>query len=193
MTFRELLTKNRSYRRFDESRRIDRQTLVDLVDLTRLCPSAANDQPLKYLVVSEPEECEKLFPVLSWAGYLVNWDGPVEGERPTGYIVILSDTTIKKQVDVDPGIVAQSMLLGAVEKGYGGCMFGSVARERLRNEFSIPEHLGIVLVLAFGVPVETIVLEDTPAPPDSAKETAYWRDAEGVHHVPKRPLKEILI
>lgn len=193
MTVRELLTKNRSYRRFDESRRIDRQTLVDLVDLTRLCPSAANDQPLKYMVVTDRQECATLFATLSWAGYLTDWPGPAEGERPTGYIVILADTTIKKQVDVDPGIVAQSMLLGAVEKGLGGCMFGSIAREQLRRDFSIPADLGIVLVLALGFPVETVVLEETPAPPDSAKETAYWRDASGIHHVPKRSLEEILL
>ena len=193
MTLRELLEKNRSYRRFDENRRIDRQTLIDLVDSTRLCPSATNDQPLKYMVVSEPEDCARLFPTLIWAIHLADWPGPAEGERPTGYIIILADTTIKEHVDVDPGIVAQSMMLGAVEKGFGGCMFGSIRRERLRREFSIPEHLGIVMVLALGVPAEKVVLETTPAPPGLAKETTYWRDADNVHHVPKRPLEEILI
>lgn len=193
MSLRELLEKNRSYRRFDESRPVERQTLVELVDLTRLCPSAANDQPLKYMVVSGAEACAKLFPMIYWAGYLIDWPGPAEGERPTGYIIILADTTIKKQFDIDPGIVAQTIMLGAVERGLGGCMFGSVAREKLRREFSIPAHLGILLVLAIGVPVETVVLEKTPAPAGSVKETAYWRDEAGVHHVPKRPLEDILI
>ncbi len=184
-----LLQKNRSYRRFDQDQPIDRATLVELVELTRRCPSAANRQPLKYAVVCSPESNRRLFPCLSWAGALTDWDGPAEGERPTGYIVILHDQTICKDPSFDPGIAAQSILLAAVERGLGGCMFGSIDRERLRDEFSIPNQDAIPLVVALGVPAETVKLETTldPASID------YWRDAEGVHHVPKRPLSEILI
>lgn len=189
MDVAELLAKSRSYRRFHEDRSLARQTLVELVELTRRCPSAANRQPLKFLVVADPEENAKVFRRLRWAGALGDWPGPAEGQRPTGYIVILGDTEITTQFSVDPGIAAQSMLLAAVERGLGGCMLGSIDRDGLRADFHIPEHLAIALVVALGEPDETIVLETMKSP----DQIDYWRDADGVHHVPKRPLDEILV
>ena len=189
MNVQDLLTKNRSYRRFRQDQPLNPRTLVELVELTRLCPSAANQQPLKYLVVCSPEDNAKLFGHLRWAGALKDWSGPAEGERPTGYIVILGDTEITGQFSVDPGIVAQSMLLGAVERGLGGCMVGSIDRAGLRNDFAIPERFAISLVLALGVPNETIVLETTETP----DQTDYWRDENDVQHVPKRPITELLV
>jgi len=189
MSLEDLLTRNRSYRRFHEDRLVDEQVLVDLVELTRLCPSAANRQSLRYLIVHRPEENARMFEHLSWAGALPDWPGPAEGERPTGYIVILGDTEVTTRFNVDPGIVAQSMMLGAVERGLGGCMVGSIAREGLREAFDISRRYAILLVLALGVPKETVVLE-TASSPESLD---YWRDEADVHHVPKRPLGDLLV
>ena len=189
MSLEDLLTRNRSYRRFHEDRLVDEQVLVDLVELTRLCPSAANRQSLRYLIVHRPEDNARVFEHLAWAGALRDWPGPAEGERPTGYIVILGDTEVSTRFNVDPGIVAQSMMLGAVERGLGGCMVGSIAREGLRAAFGIPQRYAILLVLALGVPKETVVLE-TASSPESLN---YWRDEADVHHVPKRPLGELLV
>jgi len=189
MTVRELLEKNRSYRRFFEDRRLDRNTLVQLVELTRRCPSAANRQPLKYLVACSAEDTARIFPHLRRAAALKDWPGPAEGERPAAYIVILGDTQIASNYYVDPGIAAQSMLLAAVERGLGGCMIGSIDRNGLRKTLRIPDRFTIELAVALGVPSETVVLEDAENPED----IDYWRDAEGVHHVPKRPLEELLV
>lgn len=189
MTFEELLARNRSYRRFYEDRPLDEATLVRLVELVRLCPSAANRQPLKFLVSWRPDRNARIFPHLRWAAALRPWPGPAEGERPTGYVVILADTRIaEKLLDWDVGIVAQSMLLGAAEQGLGGCMIGSIDRAALSAELGLPEHLAIQLVVALGHPAETVVLEDGPPEP-----RPYWRDTAGVHHVPKRPLGELLV
>ena len=189
MTLAELLSHNRSYRRFDQDRPLDEATLVGLVGLTRLCPSAANRQPLKFLVSWQPERNARIFPHLRWAAALKPWPGPAEGERPTGYIVIVADTRIAERLfDWDVGIVAQSMLLAATEQGLGGCMVGSIDRPKLAAELRLDEHLAIQLVVALGRPAETVVLEDGPPEP-----TPYWRDAEDVHHVPKRGLNELLI
>ena len=173
---------------------MDERTLVGLIALTRLCPSSANRQPLKYWPVTSAEKNARLFPYLRWAGALKDWPGPAEGERPTGYIVILGDTDIFSRFGVDPGIVAQSMLLAAVEQGLGGCMIGSIDREGLRREFGIPERFTIELVVALGCPKETVVLDEM-APEDTGSLGAidYWRDDNGVHHVPKRPLHELLV
>ena len=186
---KELVLKNRSYRRFNQSKAIEKKTLLELVDLARNTPSGRNLQTLKYFVSNDPAINAKIFPALSWAGYLKDWDGPVEGERPSAYIVILEDTLIGKNLVHDQGIVAQTILLAAVEKGLGGCMIYSVRRNDLAEELNIPNHLEVVLVLALGEPIEKVVLDPLPANGD----IKYWRDENQVHHVPKRSLNDIVI
>jgi len=151
MALAELLRRNRSYRRFHQDQPLDEQTLTGLVELTRLCASAANRQPLKYLISWEPQQNAAIFRHLRWAAALAPWPGPAEGERPTGYVVILGDT-------------------------------------RIANNFFIAQRFEILLVLALGRPKETVVLEFDTSP----DEVPYWRDADEVHHVPKRPLAELL-
>ncbi len=188
MTLTELVTRNRSYRRFDASRRIDEATLRDLVSLARLTSSAANRQPLKYVISCSGEGNARVFATLAWAGYLPDWPGPEEGERPTAYIVVLLDRSISQEAGIDVGIAAQTMLLGAAERGLGGCMLGAVKREALSRALGLPEHLAIALVIALGAPVEQVVLEGLPAD-GSVK---YWREPDRSHHVPKRALSELV-
>jgi len=186
---RDLIISNRSCRRFHEDAAIERQTLEELVDLARLSASAANLQPLKYLLVHEAQENARVFPHLAWATYLKEWPGPSPGERPAAYIVILGDTQIAKGFGCDHGIAAQSILLGAREKGLAGCMIGLIKREELRETLAIPSRCEILLVIALGKPREQVVIDDV-APGGDIK---YWRDRAGVHHVPKRSLKEIIL
>mgnify|MGYP005847847833 FL=1 len=186
---KELVFRNRSYRRFDQTVAIDRATLRELVDLARLSASASNLQPLRYILSAEPEKNAIIFDHLGWAGYLAGWPGPQEGERPTAYIIILGDRTIAPRIDCDHGIAAQNILLGAAEKGLGGCIIGSVQRERLRQALDIPEQYDILLVIALGKPAETVVIE--PVGPDG--DIKYWRDEDSVHHVPKRALDDVIL
>lgn len=188
-TIEALIRKNRSYRRFHEDVPIARETLLELVDLARLSASGGNLQTLKYILACEPERNAIVFSCLTWAGYLTDWDGPEEGERPTGYIVVLHDNAISRRPDCDHGIAAQSILLGATARALGGCMFGTVNRNRLRSELRIPETCDILLVIALGKPKEQVVLEET-GPDDNIE---YYRTADGVHHVPKRPLDRIVL
>ncbi len=188
-SLRDLVLRNRSYRRFDESYLIERETLVALIGLARCTPSAANRQPLKYILSADRKTNERIFPCLSWAAYFKDWDGPAPGERPAAYIVILIDEGIARDWWCDDGIAAQTILLGAVEKGLGGCMIGSINKEQLRQELDIPAHLKIRLVVALGKPAEQVKLEDL-APGGDIR---YWRDKKDVHHVPKRTLAELIV
>ncbi len=186
---KELVLKNRSYRRFHEEERIGMETLRQLVDLARLSSSGANLQSLKYMLSTEPELNGRIFATLGWAGYLKEWDGPVEGERPSAYIVMLFDSAIAKSCFWDHGIAAQSIMLGAVEQGLGGCMFGNVDRDELRRVLGLEERYEILMVLALGKPKEEVRL--VPLGPDG--DIRYYRDADGVHYVPKRSLEEIIL
>lgn len=186
---RDLIERNRSYRRFYENISVDDNTLKELIDLARLSPSAGNLQPLKFLMSNEPAKNSLIFTHLSWAKYLEDWKGPKKGERPAAYIVILGDTEIKKSFGCDHGIAAQSILLGATEKGMGGCILASVDRESLREALVIPDRFEILLVIALGRPKEKIVIEEIGDDGD----VKYWRDDNEIHHVPKRSIDEIII
>jgi nitroreductase len=188
MNLKDLVYGTRSYRRFDESCQIDRKQLEDLVDLARMSASAANRQPLKYLLYNTTADCRRIFPSLAWAGYLKDWDGPAEGERPSAYIIILGDKEITESFNVDHGIAAQSIMLGATEAGLGGCMIASIKREALRDELHIPGNMEILLVLALGKPAEKVVTDEV-----AGNDIKYWRDGKGVHHVPKRRLDDLIM
>jgi nitroreductase len=186
---RDLVLKNRSYRRFYQETPINMETLKELVDLARLSASASNRQPLKYVLCCDPQRNALVFPNLAWAGYLKDWSGPEEGERPSAYVVILGDSTITQSFNCDHGIAAQSIMLGATEKGWGGCIISSVRKDELSQALAIPAEYEILLVIALGKPKETVVLEDM----EPGGDIRYWRDDQGAHHVPKRSLGEIII
>jgi nitroreductase len=186
---KDLILKNRSYRRFREDSAVSIETLKELVDLARCSASAANLQPLKYVLSCDPGKNQLIFPTLGWAGYLTDWPGPAEGERPAAYIIILGDKEISDPIKCDHGIAAQSILLGAAELGLGGCMIGSIKKKELHEKLDIPSRYEILLVLALGEPDEQIVLEDL----STAGDIRYWRDNQDIHHVPKRSLEDIIL
>ncbi|MFH1707633.1 MAG: nitroreductase family protein [Planctomycetota bacterium] len=186
---KDLVLRNRSFRRFKESHAVTKADLRELVELARYSATGGNKQPLKFMLAADKVRNAHVFPHLQWAASLKDWGGPAEGERPAAYIIVLGDTEISKGFGVDPGIAAQSILLGAAEKGLGGCMIGSIKRDELRKVLSLSLRYDILLVIALGVPGEKVVLEDAP-PGDSV---TYYRDKESVHHVPKRTLDELII
>lgn len=184
---KDLVKANRSYRRFDESVPVSYEELLDMVDTARFVASGANKQPTRYRIISDKAECAKVFATLGWAGYLTDWDGPVEGERPSAYILLLGKTSVN--APQDEGIIAQTILLSAVEKGYGGCMLGNVKRDALIKELDLPEGYTVKLVLAIGKPKEEIVIDDI----SSEGDIRYYREENQVHHVPKIVLDDLLI
>jgi len=188
MKLKELILKNRSYRRFYEEIRIPKSDLIELVELARFSASAKNLQHFKYHIASDKELCERIFPLTAWAGYLKDWSGPEIGERPVAYITLLHDTSISDNRWNDQGISTQSILLGAVEKGYGGCIIAALQKKALHDLLKLPEHLEIIYVIALGKPKEIIVLDDI-----KNNDHKYWRDANNIHHVPKRSLEEMII
>jgi nitroreductase len=185
----DLIKSNRSCRRFLQQEAVPVDTLRWLVNLARLSASAGNLQPLKYILSSEPRKNEQIFSCLAWAAYLKNWPGPPEGERPSAYLIIVGDWHIAKSFGTDLGIAAQSILLGARERGLAGCMIGSLNKELLQEMLNLPKRFEILLVIALGRPRETAVLEEVKPGGD----IRYWRDEHGVHHVPKRPLDDLIL
>ncbi|WP_045222200.1 nitroreductase family protein [Desulfonatronum thioautotrophicum] len=189
MTLRELVSRTRSFRRFYENHLLSLTTLEDLVDTARLTASAANLQPLRYMISVDPQVNAQIFAHLAWAAYLKDWNGPQEGERPAGYIVVLGDERHSKTSAWDLGIAAQTILLGATEMGLGGCMICSIKKDALAESLDSPPGFEILMVIALGRPKEKIVLERLV----EQGNIQYWRDDKGVHHVPKRDLDSIVL
>ena len=184
-----LARTTRSFRRFRENFPVTRDLMTQWVDNARVTASRCNIKPLKYHLVTDKQECAQVFSTCVWARYLSDWDGPKEGERPTGYIILCNDTTLSPSnlSHFDAGIAAQTIMLASVEEGFGGCMIMSCAKDKLKEELSIPEHLDPLLVLALGRPIEDVRMVDME---DGSVE--YYRDENQTHFVPKRSLEEIL-
>ncbi len=192
MEFKEIVRKNRSYRGYDESRKIAREELVELVDLARLTPSAMNGQPFSYYVACEKEQLDIIQPLTKWAAALPQMTLPHEGKCPTGFIVICQNMEVSEnlqQYRTDLGIVAQTMCLGATAKGLGCCMIGNFNGKILQAALGLSEQFFPLLVIGIGKPDEEIVIKEI----DKGEPVKYYRDENDVHYVPKRKLKDILL
>lgn len=186
MSLYDLILSRRTIRQFKPDP-VARGILEQLVNAARLAPSAANLQPLEFVVVDEEELRSQVFPCLKWAGYISPEGNPKPGQEPVAYIVVLANLEVKeKGYEHDVGAAVENMILAAWEKGIGSCWIKSVDREKVFEILKIPGKYEIDSFLALGYPAEKPQVEEMK---DSVK---YWKDREGRLHVPKRKLSDII-
>jgi len=182
----DLIVKRRTIRSF-EQKPIAPDLLKKITNAGRLAPSGANLQPLEFLVITEQSLLGKVFATLKWAAYIAPAGDPPSDKRPTAYIIVLINTEIKKEKgEVDAAAAIENMILTALEEDVGTCWLGSINRQEIRGLFSIPDNYRIDSVVAFGYPSEFPVVEVAD---NSIK---YWKDENGLLHVPKRRLEDIV-
>lgn len=189
---KELVVSSRSFRSFDEAKVFDEKELKELVDTVRLVSSASNRQPLKYKLCTDKTEVEKVLSLTAWAGLLPDLTLPPEGHHPTAFIVICHDTSVSPETkfsSVDVGIAAQTIMLAACEKGYGGCMIGAFDPDKVSDALRLPLKYHPALLIALGVPDEAVFITEIGKEGD----TKYFRDKMGIHYVPKRSLESVII
>lgn len=190
-SLRQLVMSDRTVRRFKEDRMVSHEILENLVELTRYCHSGRNAQPLRYVAVSDPQLCSEIYPLLKWAGYFSDWDGPVTGERPAAYLVQCLDTRYGKDCLCDDGLQLEAICLGMKTFGLGGCIIKAFNAPLLSEVLGLESRFQPRYVLAIGYPVEEVRIEDMSGDEDA--DFKYYRTPDGVHHVPKRPLSELII
>lgn len=184
---KELVMKNRSYRRFYQNKEVTKEQLKSFINIGRFTASGANRQPVRYILSNQSSENEKIFQCLRWAGYLKDWEGPNEGEKPSAYIVMVEPKGVN--APHDEGIIGQTILLAAVEQELGGCFIANIDRERLRKALKLDDQYDIKLVIALGYPKEEVVLEEISETDD----IQYYRDEAKIHHVPKIKLDDLIL
>lgn len=190
-SLRQLMITDRTVRRFQENREVSDETLERLVELTRYCPSGRNAQPLRYLPITSEDDKKKVFPLLKWAGYFQDWDGPEEGERPAAYLIQCLDTKYGKDCLCDDGLQLEAITLGMRTLGLGGCIIKAFNAPRLAEALQLDSRYAPRYVLAIGYPAEEVRIEEMPMDDDA--DFKYYRTADGVHHVPKRQLEQLII
>lgn len=190
-SLRQLMMTDRTVRRFQENREVSDETLERLVELTRYCPSGRNAQPLRYLPITSEDDKKKVFPLLKWAGYFQDWDGPEEGERPAAYLIQCLDTKYGKDCLCDDGLQLEAITLGMRTLGLAGCIIKAFNAPRLAEVLQLDSRFAPRYVLAIGYPAEEVRIEDMPMDDDA--DFKYYRTADGVHHVPKRQLEQLII
>ncbi len=190
--FKNLVYESRSYRSFDESRIITSEELAEFVDCARYAPSSVNKQVLKFKLLNQKEDTEKMTALTGWAGLISSQVKlPPDGHHPSAYIIICHDTEIAPESPAllkDVGIAAQTIMLAAAEAGLGGCMIGCFNAAQVKEAFGLAENIIPELVLAIGKPDETVIVTEA-----QNGNVAYYRDKNNVHYVPKRPLDEIIL
>ncbi len=189
--FIRLLRSDRTVRRFRGDETIDREVLERLVEIARFCHSGRNLQPLRYAIVTEKRERDELFSHLKWAGYFSDWDGPEEGERPVAYLVQCLDTQLGQNCLCDDGLQLQAITLGARTLGIGSCIIKAFNVAGVSGVLGVGARYAPRYVVALGYPAEEVVIEDMDGRDDA--DFKYFRSPDGVHHVPKRPLGELII
>ncbi|MDE6298177.1 MAG: nitroreductase family protein [Muribaculaceae bacterium] len=194
MTFdelRRLMINNRTVRRFDGSRPVSLSDLEKLVELVRYTPSGRNAQPLKYRIVTDPEERERVYPLMKWAGYFTEWDGPDPSERPTAYLIQCLDSEYGRDCLCDDGLQLEAITLGMHTMGLAGCIIKAFNHVAISEELKLDNRFLPRYVLAIGYPAEDVRIEDMSGEKDA--DFKYYRTPDGIHHVPKRPLSELII
>jgi len=185
----ELILRTRTCRRFHQDRPVSMETLRSLVEMARVAQSPWNQQAIKFILCNDADTNGQIFSHLQWASRMPDWPGPAEGERPTAYIVIVADKELGKLFNYDHPVAGTAMLLGATEMGLAGCLIGAFSRKSVSKVLELSERYEPLLVVALGERNEAVVID--PVGPDG--NTAYWNDSDGVHHVPKRSLDELIL
>jgi nitroreductase len=184
MNVYDAILSRRSIRRFKQ-KPIPLEILKKFVNGARLAPSAANFQPLEFIIVNDKVLCNKVFETLGWAAYIKPTWAPSKNEKPVAYIIMLINNQNDKYSIRDVSLASENIVLAAEEEKIGSCIMLNVDRNKIRNIFKMPDSIIIDSVIALGYKAENPIVVNFI---DSVK---YWKDENEVLHVPKRKLEDI--
>lgn len=152
MKFAELILLRRSVRLYAD-RPVARDDLLAVLDAARAAPSACNNQPLRFIVVTERTELDELA-----GAYPRDWF-----RGAPAVIVVCADhhksyrrADGKDHADIDAAIATDHMTLAAAELGLGTCWICAFDTDRVRRQLALPGHFEPVVLMPLGHPVEPL-------------------------------------
>ena len=184
----DLLRTRRTYRRF-EQKDISQDIIDEILAAARLASSAANRQPLSYIVIRDKESVAEVFSHTKWAGALPPELGqPKENERPVLFIAVVENKDINSDCDTDAGLAIGNMTLAAWNRGVGSCMIGACNKPALSEMFGLTSRQVLHTVVAFGYPSHKSYIVDM----EDAEQFKYYLDENKDYCVPKRKLTDVV-
>ncbi|MBI9033891.1 MAG: nitroreductase family protein [Bacteroidales bacterium] len=190
MELKQLIKANRSYRKYEHAIKIEESVILEWIDYARFVSSSKNRQAVRFLVITESDQVQCICNQMQWARHLKGWDGPNKEQMPSALLIVCTDDTVNNKAETDVGIITQTLLLQAVNEGFGGCILRSINRKLIREKYKLNENLKIDMVVALGKPAQEIILEEMGA---GSQACDYWEDENGTHHVPKRAMEDVVI
>lgn len=188
MELMELLRTRRTYRRF-EQREVSQEIIDEVLLAARLASSAANRQPLSYIVIRDREKVREVFGYTRWAGALPPEQGqPKAGEEPVLFIAVVENMEINQDCDTDAGLAISNMTLAAWNRGVGSCIIGACDKPKLSELFGLTGQQKLHTVVAFGYPSHKSVIVDA----EKDGEIKYFLDENRDYMVPKRKTEDIV-
>lgn len=147
--FKAIQTR-RSIRRFI-NKPIEKEKLTKILESARLSPSANNNQPWHFILISKKEVRNSLF-----SAYPRDWFV----EAPAIVVVCAEPKEGWSRQDgeeywmVDGAIAMQSIMLVAHELGLGSCCIAAFDEKKVKKVLGIPDNVSLIAMIPLGYPVE---------------------------------------
>jgi len=142
----DIVLSRRSIRHY-EKKEIPKGVLSQILEAGRQAPSAANRQPLHFIVVTD-ENSKKEFSKGLFNRFIKDAPITIVGCANTG------DFMTGKWAVVDTTIALQNMVIAAWSMSIGSCWIGDFKEEKVKQTLQIPDKWKVVALVSFGYPAE---------------------------------------
>ena len=146
MSLVDLILSRRSIRRY-ENKDISEEVLQQILETGRQAPSAANRQPIHFVIVKNHDILKNL------CDNLITRFVKCAPVAVVGCADIKSLLTGKWAV-VDVTIAMQNMVIAAWTLGVGSCWIGACSEEKVKDLLKIPDKWKVVALITIGYPAE---------------------------------------
>jgi nitroreductase len=152
----ELISSRQSDRKYSNTI-IETEKLARIIEAGRMSPSANNEQPWKFVIITEPDIIKKIADAASAKLLGMNMfviQAPVMivlvREKPNMSSRIGAFIKKKDYSLIDIGIATENICLQAEAEGLGSCIIGWFDERKLRKILGIPRIKRVELIITLG-------------------------------------------
>ncbi len=146
MSLMDVILTRRSIRQY-ETKEIPQEVLRQILEAGRQAPSAANRQPIRFVVVKDPDILKVLCDSIL-ARFVKYAPAAIVG------CADVKSLLTGKWAIVDTAIAMQNMVIAASTFGVGSCWIGACDEDKIKELLKIPDRWKVVALVTFGYPAE---------------------------------------